>query len=174
MTNWPPTPIKTERLVLRESEAKDREVLVDLFSSPEVATYISDVPPRDEVDRTAPPVPGRRFGFFVVELDGAAIGMVSFDRRPPEHPGHTRTGGGEHELAYLFLPSSWGNGYASEACAAAMRWFAATLPGEPLVLTTQVANESSLRLALKLGFTEVERFEWYDAEQWFGVWSPVS
>ena len=40
---------------------------------------------------------------------------------------------------------------------------------EPVVLCTQTANDRSMRLAAKLGFTEVERFEEYGAEQWFGV-----
>jgi hypothetical protein len=30
-----------------------------------------------------------------------------------------------------------------------------------------------MRLAAKLGFTEVERYEAWGAEQWFGVCSPV-
>src|ERR1044071_10213976 len=77
--DWPPAPIRTERLVLRGSEAGDRKAFVDLFSSPEVGTYIGGAPPRDEVERTAPAVPGRRKGFFVVALDGTMIGMVSFD-----------------------------------------------------------------------------------------------
>jgi RimJ/RimL family protein N-acetyltransferase len=38
-----------------------------------------------------------------------------------------------------------------------------------VVLSPQTANERSIRLATKLGFTEVERFEEYGAEQWFGV-----
>ena len=59
-------------------------------------------------------------------------------------------------------------------CAAALHWFAGALPGEPVVLTTQTANDRSMRLAPKLGFTEVERFEEYGAEQWFGVWSSVT
>jgi RimJ/RimL family protein N-acetyltransferase len=42
------------------------------------------------------------------------------------------------------------------------------------VLRTQTANNRSMRLAAKLGFTEVERFEDYGAEQWFGVWSSVT
>jgi len=46
--------------------------------------------------------------------------------------------------------------------------------GEPVVLRTQTANEHSMRLAAKLGFTEVERFEAYGAEQWFGVWSSAT
>jgi RimJ/RimL family protein N-acetyltransferase len=54
----------------------------------------------------------------------------------------------------MFLPEAWGFGYVAEACAAALDWFAGVLPGEPVVLTTQTANDRSMRLAAKLGFTE--------------------
>jgi RimJ/RimL family protein N-acetyltransferase len=117
-----------------------------------------------------PEVPGRRPGLFVIDLDAAMIGMITFDRRDAERVGHA----GKAELGYLFLPQAWGRGYAAEACAAALDWFAGAFPGEPVVLCTQAANDRSMRLAAKLGFTEVERFEEYGAEQWFGVWSPVS
>jgi RimJ/RimL family protein N-acetyltransferase len=63
---------------------------------------------------------------------------------------------------------------AAEACAAVLDWFAGALPNEQVVLRTQTANDRALRLAAKLGFTEVERFEEYGAEQWFGVWSSVT
>jgi RimJ/RimL family protein N-acetyltransferase len=171
---WPPAPIWTERLVLRESEARDRAAFVELFASPEVGTYVGGARPRAELERAAPEVPGRRPGHFVIELDGAMIGIVTFDRRAAERPGHGRPDAGEAELGYLFLPRAWGRGYAAEACAAALDWFACALPGEPVVLCTQTANDRSMRLAAKLGFTEVERFEEYGAEQWFGVWSPVT
>ena len=171
---WPPAPIRTERLVLRESEARDRAALVELFASPEVGTYIGGPRPRDELERTVPEVPGRRPGFFVIDLDGAMIGMITFDRRDAERRGHVRPDAGEAELGYLFLPEAWGRGYAAEACAAALGWFADALPGEPVVLSTQTANDRSMRLAAKLGFTEVERFEEYGAEQWFGLWSSIT
>jgi RimJ/RimL family protein N-acetyltransferase len=96
------------------------------------------------------------------------IGTVTFDRRDAD------PGGGQLELGYLFLPQAWGFGYAAEACAAALDWIAGALPGEPVLLCTQTANDRSMRLATKLGFTEVERFEQYGAEQWLGVWSPVT
>lgn len=48
------------------------------------------------------------------------------------------------------------------------------LPGEPVVLTTQTANVGSMRLAEKLGFTEVDRFQAWNAEQWLGQRSPVT
>ena len=54
---WPPAPIRTERLVLREAEARDRSVFVELFTSPEVGTYIGGPRPRDEFERAMPEVP---------------------------------------------------------------------------------------------------------------------
>ncbi|GAB3121487.1 GNAT family N-acetyltransferase [Streptomyces calidiresistens] len=169
---WPPVPIGTERLVLRESEARDRAAFVELFSSPEVGAHIGGARPRDELERAMPEVPGRRLGLFVVELDGTMIGMTTLDRREAGNPRRVRPEGGEAELGYLFLPEAWGHGYAAEACAAALDWFAGAFPGEPVVLGARVANEPAMRLALKLGFTEVERYEEYGAQQWFGVRFP--
>ncbi|MGW5609381.1 GNAT family N-acetyltransferase [Streptomyces sp. NPDC003753] len=171
---WPPAPIRTERLVLRESEARDRPAFIELFASPEVGIYIDGPRPRDELDRMAPAVPGRRPGFFMIDVDGAMIGMITLDRRDAERPGHVRPDAEEPELGYMFLPEAWGRGYAAEACVAALDWFADAFPGEPVVLCTQTANGRSMRLAAKLGFTEGERFEEYGAEQWFGVWSSVT
>ncbi|MEU8825009.1 GNAT family N-acetyltransferase [Streptomyces sp. NPDC048636] len=171
---WPPARITTERLVLRESEARDRAAFIELFASPEVGTFIGGPRPRDELEGAVPEVPGQRPGLFVVDLDGAMIGMITLDRREAERPGHLRPAAGEVELGYLFLPEAWGRGYATEACAAALGWIADALPGEPVALCTQSANERAMRLAAKLGFTEVERFEEYGAEQWFGMWSPAT
>ncbi|MEU8682393.1 GNAT family N-acetyltransferase [Streptomyces sp. NPDC048611] len=167
---WPPAPIRTERLVLREPEARDRTAAIELLASPEVGTYLGGPRPRDELERTIPGAPGRRPGLFIVDLDGAMIGQVMLTR----DTGHLRQAAGRAELGYLFLPRAWGHGYAGEACAAALDWFAGALPGEPVVLATQTANTRSMRLAAKLGFTEEERFEAYGAEQWFGVWSPAT
>jgi RimJ/RimL family protein N-acetyltransferase len=171
--DWPPAaPIRTERLVLRPSEARDRPAFLELLASPEVGTYVGGSRPRDELDRTMPEVPGQRPGFFVIELGGALIGMVTLDPRDAQRPGHVRPEAGETELGYLFLPEAWGHGYATEACAAALAWFTGVRPGEPVVLTSQTANAASVRVASKLGFTEAGRFEDYGAEQWLGVWSP--
>ncbi|MFD1831241.1 GNAT family N-acetyltransferase [Streptomyces desertarenae] len=171
---WPPAPIRTERLVLRESEARDRAAFIELLASPEVRTYLGGPRPRDELERATPAVPGRRPGLFAVDLDGAMIGVITFDRRGAERPGHIRAEAGHAELGYTFLPEAWGHGYAAEACAAALAWFTNALPGEPVVLCTQTANDRSMRLAAKLGFTEVERFEEWGAQQWFGVWSSAT
>ncbi|MFF3611376.1 GNAT family N-acetyltransferase [Streptomyces sp. NPDC002580] len=164
---WPPAPIRTERLVLREPEARDRAAAIELLASPEVGTYLGGAQPRDALERGMPGTPPGRPGLFMVELDGASIGKITLTRAT----GHIRQAAGETELGYLFLPEVWGRGYAAEACAAVLDWFAHALPGEPVVLATQTANVRSMRLAAKLGFVEVERFEAYGAEQWFGKWA---
>lgn len=151
--------------MLRAPEARDRAAFVELHASPEVHTYLGGPLPRDEVEREMPEVPGRRPGSFVVELDGAMIGRILLGRTT-EH--HCPAAVGQVDLGYLFLPRAWGRGYAAEACAAALDWLDGVLPGEPVVLTTQTANTGSMRLAAKLGFTEVERFRAWDAEQWLG------
>ncbi|QLJ01756.1 GNAT family N-acetyltransferase [Streptomyces sp. NEAU-sy36] len=163
---WPPAPIRTDRLVLRASEARDRPAFVELLSSPEVHTYLGGPRPRAELERALPEVPERWPGSFVVDLGGAMIGQVLLRRAT----GHRRpAAAGKADLGYVFLPRAWGSGYATEACAAALGWLADALPGEPVVLTTQSANAGSMRLAARLGFTEVERFEAWGAEQWLGM-----
>jgi len=88
---WPPAPIRTERLVLREPEARDRAALIELLASPEVGAYLGGPQPRDEIEREMPGTPERRPGLFIVDLDGAMIGQVILKRAT----GH---GAGEAEL----------------------------------------------------------------------------
>ena len=167
----PAAPIRTEWLVLREPEARDRAAYIELLASPEVGTYLGGPRPRDELEREMPGAPEPRPGLFIADLSGAMIGQIILSRATGHGP---PAAAGQAELGYLFLPQAWGYGYAAEACAAALGWFAGELPGEPVVLFTQTANARSMRLAAKLGFAEAERFEAYGAEQWFGVWSPVT
>jgi RimJ/RimL family protein N-acetyltransferase len=169
---WPPEPIRTGRLVLREPEARDRATFIELLASPQVGTYLGGPRPRDELERDMPRAPERPPGLFAVEHNGAMIGQVIL-RRATVGPSGPPAAAGKAELGYLFLPQTWGFGYAAEACAAALDWLSDALPGEPVVLFTQTANARSMRLAAKLGFTEVARYEAWGAEQWFGMRSPV-
>ncbi|UWE10433.1 GNAT family N-acetyltransferase [Actinacidiphila bryophytorum] len=166
---WPPEPIRTARLVLRRPEARDRAAFVELLASPEVHTYLGGPRAREELERELPAAPEQWPGSFAVELDGEMIGQILLRRAPAEH---RPAAAGRADLGYLFLPRAWGLGYAAEACSAALDWFDGVLPGEPVVLATQTANTASMRLAAKLGFTEVERYRAWDADQWLGRRPP--
>ncbi|WP_158867267.1 GNAT family N-acetyltransferase [Leifsonia sp. AG29] len=171
---WPPAPIRTERLLLRASKVSDRAPMIELRSAPEAHEFLGGPHSRAELDRVMPEIPGNRPGFFVIERDDAFAGFVTIEPRDAARPGRIRAGAPVAELAYMLLPSAWGHGYATEACAAVMKWFVSEFPGEPLVVSTQVANAASMRVAVKLGFAEVERHEEWGAEQWFGGWVPAA
>jgi len=96
---WPPAPIRTERLMLREPEARDRAAFIELLASPEVGTYLGGPRSRYELEREMPGAPERHPGVFIVDLDGAMIGQVILRRAT----GH---GAGEAELGYLLLPEA--------------------------------------------------------------------
>lgn len=171
---WPPDPIGTKRLLLRRTEVADRVPYIDLVCSDDVYRYLGGSHARGDVERDAPEVPGNRPGVFAVEAEGAFLGAVTVDRRDPERPGHVIAGGHEVEVGYMLLPAYWGRGYATEAVAAVLvEWVDRVLPGEPVVVCTQAANDASVRLARRLGFREAARFIEFDAEQWFGVRQPV-
>lgn len=169
---WPPDPIETQRLLVRRTEARDRDGYVELTCSGDVQRYLGGPLSREDVERVVPEVPGNRPGVFTVEADGAFIGTATVDRRDPDRPGHLRTQGIEVEVGYLFLPTFWGNGYATEAVAAVLEWIEYVLPEEPVVLCTQAVNDASVRVAARLGFVEKERFVEFDVEQWFGARVP--
>lgn len=155
--------------MLRATRTSDRPGYVELLCTDEPRRYLGGALDRDEVEATAPAVPGDRPGVFAVELAGEFIGAVSLARRDAERPGHLSASADEVEIGYLFLPASWGHGYATEAVAAVLDWTQTHLPSEPVVLCSQSANKAFVRLAARLGFREVDRFVEYDAEQWFGV-----
>ncbi|GAA2069645.1 GNAT family N-acetyltransferase [Streptomyces albiaxialis] len=167
---WPPAPLTTERLVLRGAEARDRAAFVELFASPEVGAHLGGPRPREALEHEMPEVPGRRPGLFVAEFAGTMTGVITLDRDRREGA----KGPGAAELGFMLLPEAWGRGYAEEACAAVLGWFAGVRPGEPVALRTRTANGRAMRLAARLGFTEVERYEEYGAEQWLGVRLPSS
>ncbi|MFE6649106.1 GNAT family N-acetyltransferase [Nocardioides sp. NPDC057772] len=167
---WPPEQIVTERLILRETRTEDRASLAELLSDETAQAYLGGPRhTREELEDLIPHDPNTRPGIFAVEHEGEFIGRITVQRRDRAWAHHVRDEGDEVEIGYEFLPTTWGKGIGTEATRAALGWIERTLPGEPVVITTQVANERSLRLAQKLGFVEVERFEAYGAEQWFGV-----
>ncbi len=169
---WPPDRIDTKRLLLRRTEARDRDGYIELLCSDVVRRYLGGPHAHEDVERALPEVPGNHSGVFAVEAGGGFIGIVTLDRRDPDRPGHVRASGNEVEVSYTFSPAYWGRGYATEAVAAVLQWVEGALPEEPVVLCTQSANDGSMRLAARLGFVERERFVEFGAEQWFGVRMP--
>ena len=171
LDDWPLAPICTERLLLRPPEARDREAFLDLGSDPTVNHHLGGGRDRATLEAELPEVPADRPAQFVLEHDGRFVGWMGLGRRDPSRPGGAALEGPFLELSYVMPVAAWGHGYAAEAGAAILAWSDERI-GEPVVVCTQAANDRSLALAARLGFTELARFEEFDAEQWFGVRMP--
>lgn len=167
--DWPPPPLVTERLVLRETRPQDRAGYLELLTSDDVRRYLGGPLRRDEVARAMPQVPGRRPGVFAIDLSGEFIGAILLERRGPERRGHVRAEGNELEISFTLLPAYWGYGYAREAAEAVLTWAHATFPDEPVLLCTQMANNRAKKLAGRLGFSQIATLNEYGVDQWLGV-----
>lgn len=163
---WPPDLIRTKRLALRLPGPRDRPAITDLYSSPKVGAHIGGAQSRDELERTISWEPRVQVGQFVVDRSGEMIGTVQVVRRDADFA--VRPTAGKPELGYMFLPQVWGQGYAREACAAVLEWFASAVPGESVMVATNSGHARPIRLAERLGFVEVGRAEAFGAEQWIG------
>ncbi|MCE7006110.1 GNAT family N-acetyltransferase [Kibdelosporangium philippinense] len=161
--------IATERLLLRPHQESDRPGIVEIFTDPEVRTYLGGPRPLDDVTRMLDALGSAVIpGSYVIEAANEFAGTMALGRRDAAVPGHVVEGGSELELSYVLRRDAWGKGLAFEAATALLRT-AAELPDQPVVLVTQSANTRSLKLAARLGFTKVDTFEQHEAEQTLAV-----
>ena len=92
-------------------------------------------------------------GLWAVERrsDTETIGHVGFfDFQRDMQPSIS----GEPEMGWIFRRDAQGQGYASEACGAALNWFDRSMPPLSVPAIISIGNEPSMKLARKLGFIE--------------------
>jgi RimJ/RimL family protein N-acetyltransferase len=93
----------------------------------------------------------REFHFVVVERGtGAVLGVVGLNRKDESAA----------ELHYWIRSDHTGQGLATEACRALIKWARATLGVDQLTLWAGRENHASRRVAAKLGFVYVGRLGW--------------
>ena len=152
--------------MLREPEARDRAAFIELLVSPEVHTCLGGPRPRDEREREMPGAPEQCPGSFVVDLDGAVIGQILLRRAT----GHRRpAAAGKTDLGLPVPAGSVGIRVRRRGVRGGTR----LVRGRPS-RRAGVAHHPDRQRRLdaprgKLGFTEVERFQAWDAEQWLGL-----
>jgi len=145
-------PIQTERLVLRQWVASDREGFAAMGADDEVMRYFPAKPTREQsdasVDRFEAGIASRGWGLWAVEHDGQFIGFTglavpTFDA--PFLPGV--------EIGWRFARRAWGNGFATEAARAALVVAFDRLGLDEVLSFTAVQNQPSRRVMARLGMT---------------------
>lgn len=158
--SWAPgEPIETERLVLRPHAAEDVDDLLEFHSDPDVVRYLP-WPVRDRemvvdvlrtmVLRSRPGADDPVLSLAVQRAaDARVIGEVLLMRTAP---------GDQLELGYAFGRSSWGHGYAHEACAALLAYAFDSLDVHRVFARLDARNTGSARLLERLGFRREAHF----------------
>jgi len=153
-----PLPIETERLLVRAFRPlDDAEAMLSVYGDPEVMKFIPggalgldavratlEAHVRDHVTR------GLAFWAVVERETGRVIGDVGFGVFEP-----TR----DVELGYTLARSAWGRGYATEAAGACLAAGFAHLSVPRIVAVVDARNESSLRVAERIGMARIEMID---------------
>lgn len=159
--------IETARLVLRAPESRDLAGQVGMLGDEEVMRHLGGgIESREDAWRRllagAGLWPVLGFGYWTVERreDGRYLGQAGFaDFRRDMTPSIE----GLPEMGWLFARDSQGQGYAAEACAAALAWADAALDALEIAAIIDPLNERSIRLAEKLGFRRAEEADYKKA-----------
>lgn len=149
--------LETPRLRLRAHSVDDFPALIDMWSEEAVTHYIGGKPMRPDecwtrLLRYRGLWPLLGFGYWAVEekSSGRFVGDVGFaDFHRMIEPSIR----GVPEIGWVLGPDFHGRGYASEAVAAAIRWFDERSKRRSVCIIDP-ANVPSLRLAAKNGFRE--------------------
>src|SRR5690348_1531342 len=159
--------LETERLILRVFSAEDFDVWAGFMADAEVMRYLGGAPlSRADAWRTLAASLGhwqlRGYGTWAVERksDGAFMGRVGIIN-PEGWPGL--------EIGWTLGRPFWGNGYATEAAACAMRFAFLTQPVEKLISCIDPDNVASQAVARRLGETKGARTELEVGAQKFPV-----
>ena len=148
---------ETERLVLRDWRAEDREPFAAMNADPEVMRYFRSTLSREQSDAFADRIEGQLvelgYGLFALERrdDGAFLGYTGFFPCPEATPV-----AGEMEIGWRIARPHWRLGYAFEAASSALRWFWQNTDRTRVVSYTSPRNAPSLALMRKLGLHRCE------------------
>jgi RimJ/RimL family protein N-acetyltransferase len=167
---------ETDRLLLREIVKDDATDLFEMDSDPEVHRYLGNNPLKT-LDQATEMISFIRdqydsFGIgrwaVIEKKSNHFIGWAGLKFRQDRVNGFARF----YDLGYRFRRTSWGNGYATEASLATLRYGFDRLNLPVIYAMAEVSNNASNKVLLKSGMQLINCFEfehiahnWYQAEK---------
>ena len=159
--------LETERLVLRPHQLDDFDRYVEMWSDPDVVRFIGGQPFSREASwsrfvRQAGLWHLLGFGFFAIEekATGHFIGEAGFHDL---HRALSPSIEGTLEAGWGLMSGVQGWGYATEAMSAAIAWGEQSFPQLRMTCIINPDNLPSIRVATRLGFSELARTTYNDA-----------
>jgi RimJ/RimL family protein N-acetyltransferase len=157
---WPTTGgvrmrLETARLVIRSFEPHDAEPWIALVNDPEVGRFTPPSPPatletfQGVLARRLTMERERGYAMWAVEVTATDLFIGQCGLYPAEGKGP------EVELAYHYVPTTWGHGYATEAAIAVLTYAFGSVGLDQVIALVMPENVGSWRVAEKAGM----RFE---------------
>lgn len=151
--------LETERLLLRDQQPEDADVLAKMFADAEVMRFIGDgkTYPRSVVEQSITKWNdyGRKHGFtswaVIRKEDNAFIGKCGFNRLPDDS---------DIELSYMLDEPYWGKGYATEIASAVLEHGLNKLGMKRVVALVYPQNSPSIRVIEKTGMKYEKEYEY--------------
>ena len=148
-----PLPVRTDRLLLRASTPADVETTWSFRRLPEVAEWLSELPPDLEAYRARFTAPERLATTLVVEHEGEVVGDLMLKRE--DAWAQKEVADDAHlvqaELGWVIDPRHAGRGFATEAARELMRLCFEDLGVRRVVAYCFADNAPSWRLMERLG-----------------------
>jgi ribosomal-protein-alanine N-acetyltransferase len=148
--------LESDRLLLREYVEEDAEAFFKLNSDPEVLRFVPDKPLLNveqarQILIDHPIADYRKYGFgrgaCILKSTGEQIGFAGLKYLEEL---------GEVDVAYRLLPAHWGQGLATEAALASVRYGFADLGLKRIVGLVMPENIASVRVLEKTGLRYAE------------------
>lgn len=149
-----PSQLSSQRLLLRQWQAADRDAFASLNADPEVMAHFPAILSRAESDalaaRCQAGLEERGWGVWVLEQrdSGQFLGITGLN------PVHDMPFGDGVEVLWRLAQPAWGQGFATEAAHTALDYAFTVLELDEIVAFTTVANRRSIAVMERLGMAD--------------------
>lgn len=154
--------VETKRLTLRQWQSSDYAIFAEMNADPIVMRYFPKLLSKETSDIIANKcqqlMRDNGWGFWAVSVKDAAknnspfIGMVGLNNIHPDMPFAPGV-----EIGWRLHKDYWGQGYATEAARAALRFAFSELALDEVVAFTAVINEHSQLIMQRIGMTDTHQ-----------------
>jgi 8-oxo-dGTP diphosphatase len=165
--------IETERLILRGAIPADADVWVTFITDPDFGRYV----PRSKVTRTPQERADRIIGVYQQRWEAqplTSIGWAITRKADGQFVGlcgvEALDGTNDGELEYYLGKPYWGQGFATEAVGAMVRFAFEHITWDRIVAAIVPANNASQRVLGRLGLIYEKHANYYD---WTGADSII-